>query len=200
MRKRCPLYRTALSYRAVDTRRCGAALVDGRRPLWRTRRVQRWAGAPSHDVIEAAGEPETGIFPAVEGPSEAHAEGRHRNPPERAVMLRVDEKSQVRTVSAATYSRRDTSRIEWASAHSSTILERWARAWAVERRRTQPSSTARWALVTDDGGFSDPDDSYPTNDEPTTQVTSRKWSDQAERHSAARPGTTQHERSRSRNA
>jgi hypothetical protein len=46
----------------------------------------------------ASREPETGILPAVDGPSEAHAEGRHRNPPERAVVLCVDEKSQVQAL------------------------------------------------------------------------------------------------------
>ncbi|AIR98087.1 hypothetical protein SGLAU_10400 [Streptomyces glaucescens] len=63
---------------------------------------------------------------------------------------------QVRTVSGETHSRRDTSMIECPSAHSSTIRDRWARAWAVVRRRTQPSSTARWASVTDNGGIFGP--------------------------------------------
>lgn len=35
---------------------------------------------------------------AVDGPSEAHTEGCHRNPPERAVVLCVDEKSQVQAL------------------------------------------------------------------------------------------------------
>ncbi len=50
---------------------------------------------------------------------------------------------QVRTVSGETRSRRDTSMIESPSGHSSTILDRWAGARAVVRRRTQPSSTTR---------------------------------------------------------
>jgi hypothetical protein len=50
---------------------------------------------------------------------------------------------QVRTVSGVIPSRRDTSMMECPSAHSSTIRDRWASAWAVVRRRTHPSSTAR---------------------------------------------------------
>ncbi|WP_258563050.1 hypothetical protein [Streptomyces phytophilus] len=46
-------------------------------------------------------------------------------------------------MSGETRSRRDTSMIESPSGHSSTILDRWAGARAVVRRRTQPSSTTR---------------------------------------------------------
>ncbi|AQY20294.1 hypothetical protein T261_01755 [Streptomyces lydicus] len=63
---------------------------------------------------------------------------------------------QVRTVSAVIPSRRDTSMIECPSAHSNTIRARWASAWAVVRRRTQPSRTARWASVTNNGGIFGP--------------------------------------------
>jgi hypothetical protein len=62
----------------------------------------------------------------------------------------------VRTVSGVIPSRRDTSMIECPSAHCSTIRDRWARAWAVVRRRTHPSSAARWASVTDNGGIFGP--------------------------------------------
>lgn len=68
----------------------------------------------------------------------------------------MNRRRQVRTVSGAIRSRRDTSMIEWPSAHSSTIRDLWARAWAVVRRRTQPSSTTRWASVTDNGGIFGP--------------------------------------------
>ncbi|MFG2716292.1 hypothetical protein ACGFX2_38050 [Streptomyces goshikiensis] len=54
-------------------------------------------------------------------------------------------------MSGAVRSRRDTPMTECPSAHSSTIRDRWAKAWAVVRRRNQPSSTARWASVTDNG-------------------------------------------------
>lgn len=68
--------------------------------------------------------------------------------------------------------RRETSAIEWPWAHSKTIRDRRAKAWAVVRRRTQPSSTARRASVTDNGGSSGPGRVTPTNDESLTQVTS----------------------------
>ncbi len=63
---------------------------------------------------------------------------------------------QVRTVSGAIRSRRETSVIGWPSAYSSTVRDRWAGAWAVVRRRNQPSSTARWASVPHNGGILGP--------------------------------------------
>ncbi|GLW19924.1 hypothetical protein Stsp01_66670 [Streptomyces sp. NBRC 13847] len=54
--------------------------------------------------------------------------------PVAAAMDLVDQ--WVRTMSAVTPSRRATSMIECPSADSRTTLERSARAWAVERRRT----------------------------------------------------------------
>lgn len=63
---------------------------------------------------------------------------------------------QVRTVSGAPRNRRDTSMIEWPSAHSSTIRDHCANAWAVVRRRTHPSSSARWASLSGNGGIFGP--------------------------------------------
>jgi hypothetical protein len=78
---------------------------------------------------------------------------------------------QVRTVSRAIHSRQDTSMIEWPTAHSNTIRDRWAKACGVLRRRTQPSNTAAGRRSETTVKSSDPEDSYRTNAKPQTQVT-----------------------------